>query len=99
MRIAKKSNITLISIVLWAAISFSTLALVYHVRWFIPFLQGEIAAVVPPDHIPFIWFLVRICSNIIFLIVGFLLVKLFRKYRKTGFFDEGSLKVFDEAFI
>jgi hypothetical protein len=94
-----KSNLTLISIVLWAAIGFSTLALVYHIRWFIPFLQGKNAAVIPADHMPFIWFFVQICSNIIFLVVGFLLVKLFGKYRKTGFFDEGSLKVFDIVII
>ena len=59
-------NITLIKVVLWGAIGFSTLALVYHIRWFIPFLEGKTAFVVPGSQLPFLWFVVQICSNVIF---------------------------------
>ena len=99
MNKTKTFNITLINIVLWGAIGFSTLALVYHIRWFIPFLEGKTAFVVPGSQLPFLWFVVQICSNVIFLLVGFAFVNLFRKYQKTGFFDQGSLKVFDIVII
>lgn len=93
------SNLTLIKIVLWGAIYFSALAFVYHVRWFIPFLLNNSANVVPSDQIPFLWFIVQISKNIIFIVVGLLLVKLFKKYQQTGFFDMDSLKVFNVIII
>jgi len=93
------SNFILIKSVLWGAIFFSALALVYHVRWFIPFLQDNTNGVVPNQQMSFIWFVVQICNNIIFLFVGFLLFKLFRKYQQTGFFDSECLKAFDGVII
>jgi hypothetical protein len=93
------SNLILIKIVLWGAIFFSAEALVYHIRWFIPFLSNKITYVVPDGKMPFIWFVVQICDNIIFLLVGLLLIRLFSKYTKTGFFDKGSLKVFNGVII
>jgi len=91
----KIPNLTLIKIVLWGAICFSALALVYHVRWLIPYLLHNTANVVPTGQIPLLWLSVQISKNIIFIIVGSFLVELFRKYQQTGFFDEGSLKVFN----
>jgi hypothetical protein len=99
MNKSKISNPILIKSVLWGAIFFSTLALVYHIRWFIPFLKDDTNGVVPNNQMPFIWFVVQICNNIIFLFVGFLLYKLFRKYQQTGYFDNESLKAFDGVII
>lgn len=96
---AKISNLTLIKIVLWGAIYFSALALVYHIRWFFPFLLNNTADVVPSDQMPFLWFIAQIIKNIIFIVVGLFLVKLFKKYQQTGFFDMESLKVFNVVII
>ena len=96
---SKISNLTLVKIVLWGAIYFSALALVYHIRWFIPFLLNNTVNVVPTDQMPFLWFIVQISKNIIFIIVGLFLVKLFKKYQQTGFFDKECLKVFNVVII
>jgi len=95
----KISNLTLIKIALWGAIYFSALALVYHVRWFIPYLLNNTANRVPSDQMPFLWFIVQISKNIIFITVGLFLAKLFRKYQQTGFFDKESLKAFNVVII
>lgn len=92
---SKISSLSLINLVLWGANVFSALALVYHIRWFIPFLQNNVNGVIPGKQMPFIWFIVQIGNNLIFLYVGFLLIKLFRKFEQTGFFDNESLRVFD----
>jgi hypothetical protein len=57
------------------------------------------AYVVPKGQMPLLWFIVQISKNIIFLIVSLFLVRLFRTYRQTGFFDNKSLKVFDVVII
>jgi hypothetical protein len=88
----KISKFILIKSVLWGTIFFSALALVYHIRWFIPFLQNNTSGVVPDQQMPFIWFVVQICNNIIFLLVTIILFKLFTKYQQTGFFDSECLK-------
>ena len=96
---SKIFNLILIKCALWGAILLSAVALVYHIRWFIPFLRDNTYGVVPNQQMPFIWFVVQICNNLIFLFVGFLLFKLFRKYQQTGFFDSESLKAFDAVII
>lgn len=93
------SKTILIRVILWGTIYFSGLALIYYVRWFIPFLMNKTANVVPPDMIPVLWFIIQICSNLIFLIVGFLFLGIFRRYRKTGFFDTGSINAFNIVII
>jgi len=94
------SKISLIKLVLWATIYFSGLALVYHTRWFIPFLlNNSNHAVVPGNEIPFVWFTTQICSNLIFLLVSGLLIRLFREYQRTGYFNKGSLKVFNGIIL
>jgi len=79
---------------------FSGLALIYHTRWFIAFLlNNNIHYAVAVDEVPFVWFIIQICSNLIFLYVSYLLIRLLKKYRKTGFFDEESLKVFNDVIL
>lgn len=95
----KISKLTFIKIVLWCVVFFSGVALMYNIRWFIPFLQDKTVFIVPDGQTPFIWFLVQICNNIIFLFAGYSLIRLFNKYKKTGFFDGKSLKVFDGVII
>ena len=95
----KISNLTLIKIVLWGAIYFSALALVYHIRWFLPFLLNNDIYVVPSDQLPFLWFIIQISKNIIFIVVGLFLIKLFDKYKRTGFFDMDSLKAFNVVIV
>ena len=96
---SKILNLTLIKIVLWGAIYLSALALVYYIRWFIPFLLNNAANVVPSDQMPFLWFIVQIIKNIIFIVVGLFSVKLFKRYQQTGFFDMESLKIFNVVII
>jgi len=95
----KISKFILIKSVLWGTIFFSSLALMYHIRWFIPFLQNNTNGVVPDQQMPLTWFVVQICNNIIFLFVTIILFKLFTKYQQTGFFDSESLKAFDSVII
>ncbi|MVT41603.1 hypothetical protein GO495_13510 [Chitinophaga oryziterrae] len=95
MRKVMFSKIFLIKIVLWATIFFSAQALIYHIRWFIPFLNHQTTPTLFADKMPMLWFIVQICSNSIFLIVGLLLLNLFRKYQRTGFFDKQTLRVFN----
>lgn len=101
MRKWQFSSPGLIKMALWGAIFFSSEALVYYIRWFIPFLSNKTVNVavpircVPSGKMPLLWFVTQICDNIIFLIVGVLLIRLFNKYKKTGFFDNESLKVFN----
>lgn len=96
----KISRLILIKVVLWVTIYFSGLALIYHTRWFITFLlNSNIHFVVPVSEVPFVWFIIQICSNLIFLYVSYLLIRLFKKYRRTGFFDEESLKVFNGIIL
>lgn len=88
-----------IKLILVGAIFFSTTALVYHIRWFIPFLTDKISYVVPNGQSPLIWFPVQICNNLIFLFVGYLLINLFSKFQKTGFFDNQCMLVLDRIII
>ena len=95
----ESAKLFLIKIVLWGTMGFSTLALVFHIRWFIPFVINQQNLVVPTGQEPYTWFIVQICNNIIFLVVGYLLLRLFNRYKKTGFFDPVSLKVFDGVIL
>ena len=90
------SKLNILKIVLWTTIFFSTLALIYHTRWFGAFLLDKTHYVVPYTQLPIMWFIVQICCNLIFIYVGYILIKLFNKYKHTGFFDEGSLKTFNQ---
>ncbi len=99
MRNIRISKMLGIQIVLWITIFFSGEALIYHVRWFVPFLTSQMSYIVPAGHTPLVWFMVQILSDCIFLYVGYLLIRLFGNYRRTGFFDEKSLKVFDGVIL
>ena len=99
MNKATSSNLIFIKAVLWGTIFFSGLALVYHIRWFIPFLKSNTNIVIPNEQVSVVWYVVQIGSNIIFVLVSFLLMRLFNKYQKTGFFDAESLKVFNTVIL
>jgi hypothetical protein len=95
----KFSKIPLIKAILWGIILVSFLALIYHIRWLFPFLTDSFAHRVPTGQSPLVWFCVQILSNILFVFVGFLLIRLFNRYQINGFFDRQSLKVFDAVII
>ncbi|MEM1135812.1 MAG: hypothetical protein AAGI07_08220 [Bacteroidota bacterium] len=95
----KFSKLALIKSALWGVILLSILALVYHVRWFLPFLLNSVVYKVPSGQSPITWFSVQIFSNIIFLFMGYLLIRLFNKYKQLGYSDRDSLKVFDVVII
>ena len=83
----------------WGVILFSATALIYHIRWFVPYLTNKIAYVVPNGQSPLIWFLVQICNNLIFLFVGYLLIKLLDKFNQTGFFDKQCIIALDSIIF
>jgi hypothetical protein len=89
----------LINLVLFGTLFFSAQALLYYVRWFIPFLSSGQSFIVPAGRMPLIWFIVKIASNAIFLSVAILLVKFFRRYRKSGFLEKDSLRIFDWVIV
>lgn len=95
----KLSKLTLIKGVLWGTILLSSLALVYHTRWLVSFLLDSIAHRVPSGQSPTVWFIVQITSNIIFLYVGYLLIRLFNRYQEVGYFDKYSVRVFDSVIL
>ena len=95
----KGTTLVFIKAILWGIVFYSCLALVYHVRWLIPFVRNNTNSVIPNEQVSVIWYLVQIGSNIIFVIVSILLIKLFNKFKKTGFFDAQSLKVFDAIIL
>jgi hypothetical protein len=41
------------------------------------------------------WFFVQFCSRTLFLVVGYLILKLIRQYELTGFYDSKSLILFN----
>jgi hypothetical protein len=99
LSINESSKLFLIKIILWGTMGFSTLAMVFHTRWFVAFLINRSTNVVPAGQEPFAWFIVQICNNIIFLVVGYLLIRLFNRYKKVGFFDRESINVFNGVIL
>ncbi len=95
----KFPNASFIYTILWLIISLSFLSFIYHLRWLISFITNKNLFVVPNNEVPVIWFTTQICSNIIFLWVGFLLLTLFKNYFRTGFFDDNSTKVFNKIIL
>jgi len=95
----ESAKLFLIKIILWGTMVFSTITLIFHIRWFIALLITQQKNVVPPGQEPFVWFIVQICNNFIFLVVGYLLLRLFSRYKRTGFFDLGSLSVFNGVIL
>lgn len=89
------SKFILVKVILCGCIFYSGLALIFHVRWLIPFMQGGIAHGVPFGQIPTIWYLVQISTNIVLLISSYLLLLLFKSYTTIGFFNKNSSKIFN----
>lgn len=85
----------LIGLIAVATILLSLQAIIYYVRWFVPFLNSHHSYIVPPGKTAIIWFVIKIITNTIFLIVGILLLKLYRQFRTSGYFGKESLRVLD----
>jgi hypothetical protein len=99
MATIQKSRYKILTLLLWAILIYSGMALIYHIRWFIPYLVKNQSAVVPEKQVPLIWFIVQICNNSAFIYIGWQLIRLFRKYNLTGYFDKESLKVFNTTIV
>ena len=89
----------LIALIGWATLCFSVEAIIYYTRWFVPLLAGHPSFVAPPVKFPELWFIAKIASNGIFLWVGILLLGLFKKYKRNGYFDKDSLRVLDKVIL
>lgn len=95
-------RIIVTQIFIWALrciVFFSLLALVFHVRWFIPCLIHNASYTVPAGQNPVGWFLVQITSNILFLYVSYLLIRLVKNYQRTKFLDIKSFKVLNVIIV
>jgi hypothetical protein len=99
MNSTKVASLFLIKAIVLSVIFFSGLALLYHVRWFIPFLQHKSTVPYLHDQASVIWYVIQLSNNLIFLFVGVLLMRLLRNYTKSGFFDARSLQVFDVVIL
>jgi hypothetical protein len=99
MNTVNPAKLLIVKIALACIAFYSLLALVFHIRWFVPFLVTGIAGNVPAGQLPLVWFPVQILSNIIFLIVAYHLLFLFLRYQKLGFFDRSALRVFNVAIF
>ncbi len=93
------SGFLLIKSVLWGAILFSFIGLVYNIRWFMPLLASEETPILANHQFQFISFIVQIGNNLIFLFIGGLLLKLIANYERTGYFDRESLTAFDGVIV
>ena len=89
----------LFALVGWGTVLFSAEAIIYYIRWFFPSLAGHHSFVAPPVKVPQLWFIVKIASNSIFLWVGLLLLRLYRKYCKRGYFEKESLRILDRVIF
>ena len=89
----------LIALIGWGAVLLSAEALIYYTRWFIPLLTGHHSFVAPPVNIPELWFIGKIASNAIFLWVGVLLLRLYTKYRRSGYFEKGSADILNKVIV
>jgi hypothetical protein len=85
----------LIGIIATATVLLSLQAIVYYIRWFIPFLSSHHSYIAPPDKIATVWFIVKIISNAIFFAAGVFLFRLFWRFRALGYFSRDSLRVLD----
>jgi len=85
----------LIGLIAVATVFLSLQAIVYYIRWFIPFLNSHHSYILPPGKTGAVWFLIKILSNMIFLTVGILLLRLFRQFRASGYFGKESLHALD----
>src|SRR5581483_2319273 len=83
----------LFALVGWGTVLFSAQAIIYYIRWFFPLLSGHHSFVAPPVKNPQLWFVLKIASNGIFLWVGLLLLRLYKKYYRRGYFEKDSLRV------
>ncbi|OOG77502.1 DUF2975 domain-containing protein [Algoriphagus sp. A40] len=93
MGLTKPSKIILLKCAILGTMLFSSLAVVYHVRWLIAFLLSSAQNHVPSGQQPLIWFCVQILSNATFLAVGYFMLSLFDRYKQRNYFDDYSLKV------
>lgn len=98
MKTLKRSNF-LIALVGCGAVLLSAQALIYYIRWFVPLLTEHHSFIAPPVKIPELWFITKIAGNFIFLWVGVLLLTLYRKYQRTGYFEKDSLRLLDRVII
>jgi len=99
MEMTKSRQMLLIKLIVAVIMLYSSLALVFHIRWFVYYLLTGIPGTVPPEQVPAIWFPRQILTNSIFLFVGYQLVNLFIRYQKNGFFDFSALKTFNIAIV
>jgi hypothetical protein len=88
-----------IGLVAGLAMLLSFEALVYYIRWFIPFLLFHRVGNVPPDKIPMLWFINKIASNAIFFIAGMVLLRLFARLRQSGYFGKDSMRILDVVIL
>lgn len=92
---SKSTKLRLIKTILWITIGFSSLALLYHFRWLVAYLIDNSNHYFTSEQSPFLDKLIQISTNIIFIYVSYLLIRLYKKYEKIGFFDKTSLDVFN----
>lgn len=99
MQNIKLSKLDLIKIISWSIILFSISAIIYHVRWLVPYLQDSIYHKVPSGQSPLVWFLAQIGSNIIFLYVGFALLRLNFNFHNRNMHTKNGLRIFDQVIV
>jgi len=99
MNTLNPSKINLIKLTLWVVVLLSSAAIIYHTRWMINYILDSTDYKVPSGQSPLIWFITHIGSNLIFLYVGCLLIRLFKNFQGQGYFEKDSLKVFDHVML
>ncbi len=99
MEMTKSRQLLLIKMIVAVIMFYSSLALVFHIRWFVHYLITGIPGTVPPEQVPAVWFARQILSNSIFLFVSYQLINLFTRYQKNNFFDLSALKTFNIVIV
>jgi hypothetical protein len=89
----------LIALIGWGTVLFASEAIIYYTRWLVPLLSGHPSHVAPPLKFPQLWFIGKIASNAVFLWVAILLLRLYKNYRKLGYFEKDSIRLLDKVIL
>lgn len=87
------SSARMIQLFVWALCYLSLVSLVYHIRWYVPFLQRGAQFLVPSDQNPAIWFPAQILMNATYLFASVCLALFIRSYQRLGYLNLSSCRL------
>ncbi len=90
MKTLSLRSFSLPEFVCWVCLYFSIVSLVYHIRWYVPWLENGFEFLVPAGQKPGVWFLSQILTNVLLVSATVFLTLFVRSFRKTEYFNTKS---------